>query len=72
MSFKLKIYFNNIYSAGNDNGTEVYYPNQKEWVLMDPDSPRHHKIRHFSVVELPLEAHSSPQILLFGEFWIQK
>ena len=35
---------------------------------MDPDSPRHHKIRHFSVVEFPLETHSSPQILLFGEF----
>lgn len=38
---------------------------------MDPDSPSHHKIRHFSVVEFPLEAQSSTQILLFGEFLIK-
>jgi len=39
---------------------------------MDPDSPRHHKIRHFSVVEFPLEGHSSSQILLFGKFLAKK
>lgn len=49
--------------GGNDNGTEVYYPNQKKWVQKDSNG---HKMRHFSVQEFHFENYPEPMILLFG------
>ena len=57
---------NNILSAGTDGGTEVYDHRQEEWIQIDEDSPRQHKIRHFSVVEMPLKENFHQKILLFG------